>query len=60
MRATGDFRKDYIIKMELFDLYIRNNYNVLSVIDDRKQVIECCWNVLGINVINVGNNHERF
>jgi predicted kinase len=60
MRTTGDFRKDYIIKMELFDLYIRNNYNVLAAIDDRKQVIECCWNVLNINVINVGNSTERF
>ena len=46
--------------MELFDNHIRNTYNVLAAIDDRKQVIECCWQVLGIDVINVGNATERF
>lgn len=60
MRITGDKRKDSIVKMELFDKYIRNNYNVLAVFDDRKQVIEECWSVLGVNIINVGKLNERF
>jgi len=60
MRKTGDVRKDYFIKTELFDNHIRYKYDVLAAIDDRKQVIECCWNVLGVNVINVGNAAERF
>lgn len=60
MRTTGDKRKDSIVKMELFDKYIRNDYNVLAVFDDRKQVIEECWSVLGVNIINVGKLTERF
>lgn len=60
MRENGDSRKDYKVKMELFDKYIRNNYNVVRVIDDRKQVIEECWDVLGIPVMNVGKSCERF
>lgn len=60
MRADGDNRKDYVIKMELFDNHVREDYDVKAVVDDRKQVIEQCWNVLGIPVVNVGNNLERF
>lgn len=60
MRKEGDHRKDYIIKMELFNQHIRDNYDVKAVVDDRKQVIEQCWSVLGIPVINVGNIKERF
>lgn len=60
MREVSDTRKDYVVKMELFDRYIRNNYDVIGVFDDRKQVIECCWRVLGINTFNVGNPEERF
>jgi hypothetical protein len=60
MRKSDDNRPDHIIKLEIFNKYIRDNYNVLAAIDDRKRVIECCWNVLGINVINVGNGYERF
>jgi predicted kinase len=60
MRRTGDRRKDYIVKMELFNNHIRNVNDVLAVIDDRKQVMECCWSVLGLNIINVGVLSERF
>ena len=60
MRTDNDSRKDYIVKMELFDKYVRYNYDVLGVFDDRKQVIESCWNVLGVNVFNVGNPTVRF
>lgn len=60
MREEGDTRPDYVFKMEAFDKYLRNQYHVLAVIDDRKQVIEQCWDVLGVNVISVGNNLDRF
>ena len=59
MRAAKDSRKDYIVKKELFDNHIKDNYNVQLVIDDRKQVIEL-WEQLGIKVINVGKLYERF
>lgn len=60
MREVGDNRKDFIIKAEMFNNHIRGKCNVICVFDDRKQVIEQCWNVLGVPVVNVGNNLERF
>lgn len=60
MRPEGDCRKDYIIKRELFDKYVANEYNCCMVIDDRRQVIESYWGPLGIKVIDVGNVLERF
>jgi predicted kinase len=60
MREEGDRRKDYVVKMELFDKYIRNRCNVIGVFDDRKQVIEQCWSVIGVPIFDVGNKWERF
>lgn len=59
MRPEGDFRKDYVVKKELFDNHVRNRYNVQMVIDDRNQVIDL-WDELGLKVINVGTPYERF
>lgn len=52
MRETGDKRKDFIVKRELFDKYINNNYQVLFVIDDRWAVCEM-WLQMGLKVLNV-------
>jgi predicted kinase len=38
MRKTGDSRKDFIIKKEIYENQIAPFYNVLYVIDDRPQV----------------------
>lgn len=35
MRDEKDQRRDSIIKLEMFEKYIRNKYNVLCVFDDR-------------------------
>jgi predicted kinase len=59
MRAPNDSRKDSIVKLELFDRYIRYVYNVHYVIDDRKQVVQM-WTDLGLNVINVGHINDYF
>ncbi|BAV80961.1 polynucleotide kinase [Vibrio phage RYC] len=59
-REPEDNSKDSICKLKLFDKYVRNNYHVLTVFDDRQQVIEECWNVIGIPVTNVGNPFKRF
>lgn len=37
MRKSGDYRKDSQIKEEIFNEHIRDNYNVLLVLDDRMQ-----------------------
>lgn len=47
MRTTGDYRKDYIVKLELFNQHIRNVYNVRLVLDDRTQVVKM-WRELGL------------
>lgn len=52
MRATGDARKDSIMKMELFDRYIRDEYYVKRVYDDRDQVVEM-WRSLGLTCMQV-------
>jgi len=39
MRSEGDNRKDSVIKREIFDQQIRDNYTVLFVLDDRDQVV---------------------
>jgi predicted kinase len=50
MRKAGDRRKDAIIKLEIFEEHIRNNYNVSFVLDDRKQIVRA-WQSLGLKVL---------
>lgn len=50
MRPAGDTRKDSIVKRELFDQHIREQYDVRLVIDDRNQVVEM-WRSLGLTVL---------
>jgi hypothetical protein len=47
MRPAGDFRPDEEIKRELYAKYIRGEYEVLFVIDDRKKVVDM-WRSLGL------------
>ena len=57
MRETGDNRPDEIVKKEMFDTYIKEQYNVNVVVDDRPKVIRM-WHSLGLPVFNVGDGHE--
>jgi hypothetical protein len=52
MRPEGDSRKDSIIKLELFNNYIRGNWNVKFVLDDRRQVVDV-WRELGLKCLQV-------
>jgi predicted kinase len=56
MRKTGDHRKDFIVKQEIFDNEIRNKYNVRFVLDDRDQVVKM-WRAMGLCClqVNYGN-----
>jgi len=47
MRKTGDQRKDSIVKLELFNEYVRDNYDVQFVLDDRQQVVDA-WRSIGL------------
>lgn len=52
MRPEGDGRKDSIVKQELFDKHIRDDYQVLFVLDDRNQVVDM-WRSMGLKVFQV-------
>ena len=52
MRPEGDMRADNIVKAELFDKYVRDNYDVVMVFDDRNQVVDM-WRQMGIQVAQV-------
>lgn len=53
MRPEGDTRKDSIIKRELFETNIRDNFDVEFVLDDRNQVVDMWRNELGLKVLQV-------
>jgi predicted kinase len=40
MRREGDHRKDSIVKRELFDEFVKEDYNVQFVLDDRDSVVD--------------------
>lgn len=52
MRPTGDTRKDYLIKGELYDTHIRGKANVRFVLDDRDQVV-AYWRSIGLTCLQV-------
>jgi predicted kinase len=56
MRATGDQRKDSVVKAEIFDREIRNRYRVAGVFDDRAQVVRM-WRSLGLTVFQVADGN---
>lgn len=52
MRKAGDFRKDAVVKLEIFDREIRHRYNIVTVLDDRDQVVKA-WRSIGLTVLQV-------
>jgi len=46
-RKADDFRKDSIVKKEIFQENIINNYDILFVVDDRASVVEM-WRSIGL------------
>lgn len=55
MRSGDDKRMDAIVKYELFDQFIRNNYHVKYCLDDRRQVIDM-WRSIGLTVLDVAGH----
>jgi len=47
MRPDDDFRPDYEIKQEIYDNHIKDEFDVLFAIDDRKQVVDM-WRRNGV------------
>ena len=60
MRKTKDFRKDCIVKEEIFWNFVAPKYKVIGVFDDRPQVLQM-WHELKLpNVICVSNPFISF
>lgn len=53
MRATGDVRKDSVIKKELYEAHINGQYFVKFVLDDRNQVVDLWRLELGLPCLQV-------
>lgn len=52
MRKDGDYRQDYVVKAELFDAHVRDEYDVLCALDDRDQVVGL-WRAMGLRCLQV-------
>lgn len=52
MRAAHDYRKDSIVKRELFDRHVADNWDVRFVLDDRDQVVDM-WREMGLKCFQV-------
>ncbi|MCA1696547.1 MAG: AAA family ATPase [Actinobacteria bacterium] len=50
MRAVGDTRPDWQVKLDLFNTHIRDRYGVFLAVDDRQQVVDL-WRSLGITCL---------
>lgn len=59
MRPENDYRKDTLIKREIYQRDIEGKYNVLAVYDDRLQVLEM-WYKEGIFTFNVNQGNLNF
>lgn len=52
MRPANDYRKDSIIKKEIYENDIKGKFNIIMVYDDRDQVVEV-WRNLGLKCAQV-------
>ncbi len=59
MRPKDDYRKDTLIKKEIYENHIKPNHNLLCVYDDRLSVFRT-WNELGIFVFTVNQGLFEF
>lgn len=59
MRQNKDFRKDVVVKEEMYNTWIKDKYEVDFVIDDRLQVCRL-WYSLNLFVFNVNQGLEEF
>lgn len=56
MRPEGDTRKDTLIKEEIYNTYIKDQFNVLGVFDDRDGVV-AMWRSKGLTCLQVADGN---
>lgn len=54
MREDDDMRKDFMVKADLFDKHVRDQYNVLLCFDDRDQIVRL-WRDMGLTCFQVAD-----
>ena len=54
MRPKNDYRKDNVVKLEIYNNKIKDNYNVIGCFDDRQQVVNM-WREHGLLVYHVAD-----
>lgn len=59
MRTINDMRPDDIVKAEIFNNEIREQYNVRGVLDDRLKVCRV-WHKMGLTLFRVGDPDANF
>lgn len=52
MRTDGDYRPDDVVKREIYEEVIQDNYTVIVVLDDRNRVVNM-WRDLGLTCLQV-------
>ena len=56
MRKSGDHRKDYVVKEEIFRNNILPFFYTKLVLDDRSSVVEKCWrSTLGLKTYQLAS-----
>lgn len=50
MRAVGDHRPDQVMKLEIYNKFIRDEFKVFFVLDDRSKVVNM-WRDLGLTCL---------
>jgi hypothetical protein len=55
MRAHKDFRKDSVVKRDLFDAHVAGRFDVTMVFDDRDSVVAMWRHDLGLPVMQVAD-----
>jgi predicted kinase len=54
MRTHLDRRADYLVKADLFDANVRDQWSVIGVLDDRAQVVKM-WRSMGLTCLQVAD-----
>jgi hypothetical protein len=52
MRKSGDTREDGVVKREIYENQIKQDYDVVAVFDDRQRVVDM-WRSIGLTCLQV-------
>lgn len=56
MRPDEDYRPDAVVKRELYEKYVKPDYDIVGVIDDRNSVVRM-WRDLGLTCLQVAEGN---